>query len=238
MEKSKYIAQVRVGDCATVRVLQIIPDQVIECDRNCPCLEESRDGSVQCSIGWIVRMVNFKTKALIIDYEVVLDRDSDWDWPVCAEHFPVIDDTGQIHKGEFICKDIITPQRIPGGADTLFPGTRGKYRVYYETFPKDGKVASIMAVRIGNIQGRMDLLSDLPSDDDPMEQPESTPVALQEESVLRERLERLEKQVNQLSAENDSLRLMLARKDAVSSSLHSDVMTDPGIGYQPLEHNK
>ncbi len=234
MVTSKCIAQCRVGDCATVRVLRITPNVVITCDRECACLEEAKDGSIQCSIGWIKKMVNFQTTALFIDYEVIMDRKSDWDWPVCAADFPIIDEAGEIHKGEFICDTIVSPERIAGSADTLFPGTRGKYRVYYETFPKDGKVTSIMAVRIGNIQGRMDIEALEPTEmkeEEEKQQPQI--LAPKQPDDLRERVETLEKQLSKLRSEFDLLRLTLSNKGDLSRDPRTP-MSDPGIEYHPL----
>ncbi len=236
METNNYIAQVRIDNCATVRVLKITPNVEITCDRKCACLKESRNGSVQCSIGWIKKMVNFKTSALFIDYEVILDRNADWDWPVCASNFHVIDEEGNLFKGEFLCDSIVSPERIANSPDTLFPGTKGKYRVYYETFPKDGKVASIMAVRIGNIQGRMDLMSAEPIQQEAEVEPRPQVVAPEQTENLRERVETLEKEMRKIRADFDILRLTLAGKGLISYKHKDRVMTDPGIEYHPLDN--
>ncbi len=47
METTNYIAQCRIDDCATVRVLSITPNTEIICDRECSSLKESKDGSIQ-----------------------------------------------------------------------------------------------------------------------------------------------------------------------------------------------
>ena len=235
MDTSKYIAQVKIDNCATVRVLRISPDVTITCDRKCASLEESaKDGSLQCSIGWIKKMVNFQTTALIIDYEIVLERKSDWDWSVCAAHFPIIDDTGQVHEGEFICSSIVTPERMRG-AEKLYPGTKGQYRVYYETFPKGGKVASIIVDVIGDRKGRMDLLTSEPTDHDSDEEEKSPVEGPTLVSDLLERVEILEKQMGRIRPEFDSLRLTLASKGIISYRHKEKPMSDPGIEYQPLD---
>lgn len=56
METTNYIAQCRIDDCATVRVLSITPNKEIICDQECSSLKESKDGSIQCYIGWIKKM--------------------------------------------------------------------------------------------------------------------------------------------------------------------------------------
>lgn len=235
MDTSKCLAQVKIDNCATVRVLRISPEETIMCDRKCASLEESsKDGSLQCSIGWIKKMVNFETTALIIDYEIILERKSDWDWSVCAAHFPIIDDTGQIHEGEFICDSIVSPERRRS-ADKLYPGTKGQYRVYYETFPKGGKVASIIVDVIGDRKGRMDLLSTEPTELNPEEEemsPVDGPTLM---SDLRDRVKILEKQMGRLRPEFDSLRLTLASKGVIPYKHKEKPMSDPGIEYHPLD---
>ncbi len=158
MDNNDCIAQIRVGDSATVHVLRISPNEVITCDRHCVFLEESSDGSVRCSMGRIKHLDDFHTSALVIDYEIIMDRDADWEWPVHAEDFPIVDETGLIHKGCLICDKSLSPKGLSGGIDRLYPGTRGKYRVYYETFPEEGKVASIIAGHFEKSRGRVDLL--------------------------------------------------------------------------------
>ena len=233
MDTKTCIAQCRVGDCATVRVLSITPNVEITCDRDCASLEESKNGSIQCSIGWIKKMVNFKTSALFIDYEIIMDKKADWDWPVCAADFPIVDEEGNVHKGECLCDGIVSPERLANSPDTLFPGTKGKYRVYYETFPKGGKVTSIMAIRIGNIQGRMDLLSVEPVQEFVEERPQSVVYEPTQKDDLHDRVERLEAQMRKLCTEFDLLRLSLD-KNNLSSDDPRAPMKDPGISYHPL----
>lgn len=235
MDTSKCLAQVKIDNCATVRVLRISPDEIITCDRKCASLEESaKDGSLQCSIGWIKKMVNFQTTALIIDYEIILERKSDWDWSVCAAHFPIIDDAGVIHEGEFICSSIVSPDRLRG-ADKLYPGTKGQYRIYYETFPKGSKVSSIIVDVIGDRKGRMDLQATEPTGLNPDEEEKSPvdgPTLL---SDLSERVKILERQMGRLRPEFDSLRLTLASKGVIPYKHKEKPLSDPGIEYHPLD---
>ena len=228
------IAQTKIDDCALVRVLRISPGETITCDRKCASLEESKDGSIQCYIGWIKKMVNFQTTALVIDYEIILERKSDWDWSVCAAHVPIVDDTGQIHEGEFICNRIVSPERLRG-ADKLYPGTKGQYRIYYETFPKGGKVASIIVDVIGHRAGRIDLQTTEPAVLNPGEEEKSPvdgPTLLDD---LSERVKILERQMERLRPEFDSLRLTLASKGVIPYKHKEKSMTDPGIEYHPLD---
>ena len=197
-------------------------------------LEESRDGSIRCGFGWIKKMDNFKTTAWVIDYEVILDRVADWDWPVGANDFPIIDENGDIHKGEHICRSIISLERMKNSPERLFPGTRGKYRFFYETFPKEGTVASIMAIRRADIQGRMDLLSAGPTEKAP-EKMSNASVTVPHQDDLRERVESLERQLRILRSELYSLRSSLSAGTGAPGDPKSP-MRDPGITYHPLEN--
>lgn len=186
METTNYIAQCRIDDCATVRVLSITPNTEIICDRECSSLKESKDGSIQCYFGWIKKMVNFKASALFIDYEVFLDRKTKWDWSVHAADFPIIDENGDIYEGEFLCDSIVSPEQLKNSPRTLFPGTRGRYRVYYESFPKDGKVSSIIALADNGSQGRMDLLNPDPEQGVTIDQSQPIAIAPQQEDVQQQ----------------------------------------------------
>ena len=141
------IASLRVYDNATVRVLNIQYDVALTCDRNCRRLEEGRDGSLRCYLEYVNNLSNFQSHALVIDYEVVMDRDASENWDVYASSFLAIDDSGHIHKGRLLCEYIVSPERIGAkeNGETLYRGTRETYRIYYESFPRDGKVASIIA---------------------------------------------------------------------------------------------
>ena len=234
METSKCIVQVRVGESATVRVLRISPNEVITCDRHCACLKEAEDGSIQCSIGWIKKMVNFQTTALVIDYEVIMDRAAEWDWPICGANFSVIDEMGQIHKGEQICKDIVSPKGLSGGIDWLYPGTKGQFRVYYETFPRDGRIASIIAQRIGDIQGRIDFMSEEPQDSGFAEEQRKMVLTPMEPDEMRERIEILEKEVKTLKRYVNLLKSICIDQNN-DRPVSQRPMFDSGIEYHPLD---
>lgn len=196
METTNYIAQCRIDDCATVRVLSIRPNTEIICDRECSSLKESKDGSIQCYIGWIKKMVNFKASALLIDYEVFLDRKTKWDWSVHAADFPIIDENGDIYEGEFLCDSIVSPEQLKNSPRTLFPGTRGRYRVYYESFPKDGIVSSIIALADNGSQGRMDLLNPDPEQGVTIDQSQPMAIAPQQKDVQQQHVIVPEKEHN------------------------------------------
>lgn len=158
MDNNEYIAQIRVSNSATVQVLRISPNEVITCDQQCVFLEKTPDGSIQCFMERAKHLDDFHTTALVIDYEIILDKDADREWPVRADDFLIVDETGLIHKGFLICDKMLSPKGLSRGINRLYPGTRGQYRVYYETFPKDGKVASIIAGHSEESRGRVDLL--------------------------------------------------------------------------------
>lgn len=235
MDTTNCIAQIVIDGFATVRVVRIAPNEVITCDRNCSCLEESRNGSIQCSIGWIKKMVNFQTTALVIDYEIIMDRRSQNDWCVSAYDFPIIDESGQIHQGEFICDDIVSPDRLSDGNSKLYRGTKATFRVYYESFPKDGKIASIIAENTSSLSGRVDLLSTEPEPQIVEEQPQPAAFIPQQKDDLRERVEALENEVA-------SLRRLVRALTEVRATKQLDIddprrpMSDPGIGYHPLDN--
>lgn len=186
METTNYIAQCRISDCATVRVLSINPNAELICDRECSCLKESKNGSFQCSIERIKHLVDCKASALTIDYEIYLDRKADWDWDVRDSDFRIIDEEGDIYEGRFICEDFISPEQLKNSPRTLFPGTRGRYRVYYESFPKDGKVSSIIALADNGSQGRMDLLNPDPEQGITIDQSQPMAIAPQQEDVQQQ----------------------------------------------------
>ena len=158
MDNSECIALIKVGDNAVVKVLRISPGEVTTCGRHCPYLKESPDGSIRCGDGRISKRSDFQATALVIDYEVFLDRKSEDNWIVDGDDFTVIDDTGLIHKGVMVCPSMASPKGLSGGIDKLYPGSRGLFRVFYESFPKDGKVASILAKQNYSNNGRVDLL--------------------------------------------------------------------------------
>ena len=235
MDTSKHVALTKVGDHITVRVVRISPNEVITCNRNCACLEESRNGSIQCSIGWIKNMVNFQTKALIIDYEIIIDRKSEDEWSVHAADFPIIDENGNIYIGEFICSDIVSHDPLSDEQSHMYPGTRASFRVYYETFPKDGKVSSIIVECSSYLQSRIDLLPATLPEVEFEEGKQVDAVLFQPQDDLRERVEALEKEVADLRRLVRSLTEVRASKE-ISQNNPNRPMSDPGIGYHPLDN--
>ena len=234
MDTVSHIAHCRIGDFATVRVLSINTNAEVTCDKECASIEKSRDGSLQCGVGWIKKMVNFKATALIIDYEVIMDRDAADNWDIRDYHFPVIDDTGHIHEGRFICEDMVSPNGLSAGILTLFPGTRATYRIYYEPFPNDVKVSSIIVkTGYGDHQARIDLLSIKPMVPDFEEKREEYTIPVQQQDDLRERVESLELEVSNLRTLVMALTEVRTSKDFSKNDSNSP-MSDPGIGYHPL----
>ena len=198
MDNRVKIAQGRIDGLGMVHILRISPNEVIKCNRNCVCLKESEDGSIQCSIGWIKKMVNFQTTALVIDYEIVLSKDAEEEWGVGPYDFTVIDTEG-----------------LSMGIHQLYPGTRGRFRVYYDTFPKDGTIASIIVERSSAYKVRIELAPQVYLEDGFEDESAHSTSVPQEQRELRQRVESLEKQISRLRMDFDSLRLTLASKDVI-----------------------
>ena len=235
MDNNRIIAKGRIDGLGMVHILRISSNEVIKCNRNCASLQESEDGSIQCSIGWIKKMVNFQTTALVIDYEIVLSKDAEEEWDVGPYDFTVIDTEGQIYRGEFICHDIVSPKGLSMGIRQLYPGTKGKFRVYYDTFPKDGTIASIIVDRSSAYKVRIELAPPVIHEDGFEDESAQSPSVPQEQRDLRQRVESLEKQISRLRMDFDSLRLTLASKDVIPYKHKEKPMSDPGIEYHPLD---
>lgn len=235
MDTPNYIAQCRIGDCATVRVLSITPNEEIICNRDCACLKESNNGSIQCSIHWIKNMVNFRTTALIIDYEIIMESDTDWDWPIIGDNFPIVNEDGIIYSGYFLCDDLISPNQIQGQADTVFPGTKGRCRFFYEGFPKEGKVVSILVNPPIGPQRRIDLLPNAFAQYIMSNESAPVPSIPQQDSNLQKRIELLESQMRRLRSDLEALQRIIASKGDLPNDTRAP-MSDPGIGYHPLDN--
>ena len=119
------VASTRVGDNATVIVLGIHYDHSIVCNRKCNMLDQDDEGIIVCALDRVKNIVNFQTHSLVIDYQCILDKDSDENWRVYESDFKVIDEEGFIHEGHVICEDIIYPIKSVENGHTLFKGTRG-----------------------------------------------------------------------------------------------------------------
>lgn len=92
-------------------------------------LKTSRDGTIICALDRVDGISNFQTKAVLVDYEVVLDRDATEEWTVFDSSFELIDSDGHIHEGDILCEDMADPEHI-GVMDsrhTLYPGTRATF---------------------------------------------------------------------------------------------------------------
>ena len=233
MDTSKYITQIKGTNGATVRILRVSPDEVLTCYRDCGSLEESEDGSIQCSLGLVKKMANFQSTALVIDYEVIMDRKADWQWLVCGADFDLIDENGEIHEGNTICRSMKSPKGLTESLKFVYPGSRAKFRVFYESFPKGVAIASFICNQLGE-NCRIDFISEKLQDNE-LETVQSIEETPQEPDDLRERVEMLEKQMRRLRGDFDSLRLTLASKGVISYRHKDTVMTDSGIEYHPMD---
>ncbi len=206
MDTSKHIVQSRIGKGGFVRVLNIEYGAVLSCDRDCSALETSYLGSIKCSLDRVKKLVNFQTKALVVDYEVLLDNSASEEWNVYDSCFHVIDDEGHIHEGSAICNTMISPKKEGDTSFTLYPGTRANLRIFYDSFPPRGKVTSIIAEWCDRDKVRMFITPDAVPADNPepiVLQPFTIP---QEADDTRRRIEDLEKAVKELQKQIIELR--------------------------------
>lgn len=109
IHNTKPIASTRVGDNATVLVMGIHYDEALTCDRKCSVLQPDDDGILICGYDNVKNIVNFQTRALVIEYQCILDRDADENWGVYKQNFKVIDNDGFIHEGDVLCDRILYP---------------------------------------------------------------------------------------------------------------------------------
>lgn len=235
MDSSKYITELKSKNGASVRILRVSPNEVLICDRHCASLEESDDGSIQCGVGSVKKMVNFQTTALVIDYEVVMDRKADWNWLVCGADFVIIDENGEIHRGDTICRYMKSPKGLAEALQFVYPGSKARYRVYYETFPKDGQIVSFICKQLAGDEGRIDFISQDPQTKEFEDNGIQVDTAPQVSEDLSERVQMLENQMRRIRTEFDSLRLTLASKGVIPYKHKEKPMTDPGIEYHPLD---
>ena len=151
------IASTRVGDNATVIVLGIHYNHGLVCDRKCNMLDEDDNGIIVCALDRVKNIVNFQTHSLVIDYQYILDKDSDENWRVYESEFKVIDEEGFIHEGQVICEDIIYPIKSVENGHTLFKGTRANIVIFYPDFPKDKRITSIVIDKSYSEKSRIEL---------------------------------------------------------------------------------
>ena len=153
------VASTRVGDNATVIVMGIHNDLGVVCNRKCNMLEQDDDGIIVCALDRVKNIVNFQTQSLVIDYQCILDKDSDENWRVYESEFKVIDEEGFIHEGHVICEDIIYPIKSVENGHTLFKGTRANIVIYYPDFPTGKKITTIVIDKSYSEQSRIELES-------------------------------------------------------------------------------
>ena len=151
------VASTRVGDNATVIVLGIHYDYGLVCNRKCNMLDEDENGIIVCALDRVKNIVNFQSHSLVIDYQCILDKDSDENWRVYESEFKVIDEEGFIHEGQVICDDIIYPIKSVENGHTLFKGTRANIVIYYPDFPTEKKITSIVIDKSYSEQSRIEL---------------------------------------------------------------------------------
>ena len=233
MDTSKHIALVKVEDYITVRVLGIHYDAVLKCDRDCSLLDEARDGSIICKLNEVTGMVNFQTKTLLIDYEVIMDKKAPDDKFVHDSDFKIVDNDGHIHRGRNICDRMIDIEKgVDGSGDMIYPGTRLLFRVHYDSFPKGQKVTSII-VEMSNLDAvRINFSSDVALQD--YEEGQQEPGVIPVPHEIYERIDKLEKEVSSLKR----IVRLLTESKASRERYESDPnrpMSDPGIGYHPLD---
>lgn len=151
------VASTRVGDNATVIVLGIHYDHSIVCNRKCNMLDQDDEGIIVCALDRVKNIINFQTHSLVIDYQCILDKDSDENWRVYESDFKVIDEEGFIHEGHVICEDIIYPIKSVENGHTLFKGTRGNIVIHYPDFPTGKKITSIVIDKSYSEKSRIEL---------------------------------------------------------------------------------
>lgn len=237
MDTSKHVAIIKVGDHITVRVLDIYYGKILTCDKYCSLLEESRDGSIQCSMNDIGRLMNFQCKTLLIDYEVILDKNAPEDIYVSDSDFKVIDQEGFIHEGDTICDRMVDIETTVQGGETLYPGTRAVFRIHYDDFPAGQKVTSIIIEISGNDTARISMDAHVTNLHSYQEQPvQSVPAAISTvpEDVYK-RLDALEKEVASLRRIIGLLTESRPVREEPRGNDSSRPMYDPGISYKPLD---
>lgn len=156
---NKPIASTRVGDNATVLVMGIHYDESLLCNRKCHMLDTDDDGIVVCGYERVNNIVNFQTKALVIDYQCLLDKDADDNWRVYEQEFKVIDNDGFIHEGAVICENLLYPIKSVENGHTLYKGTRANIVIFYPDFPKDEKISAIVIDKSYSEKSRIEFSS-------------------------------------------------------------------------------
>ena len=151
------VASTRVGDNATVLVMGIHYDETLQCDRRCHVLDPDEDGILVCGYDIVKNIVNFQTKALVIDYHCILDKDADEEWQLYRQDFKVIDNEGFIHEGNVLCESIKYPIKTVENGHTLYKGTRANIVLFYPDFPSDKRISAIMIDKSYSDKSRIEL---------------------------------------------------------------------------------
>ena len=234
MDTNKHIAIPKVGDFITTRVLDIHYNMILPCDRECLSLGEASNGSVKCDRDTVKKMVNFQAKALLIDYEVILDKKADDDEYISHGDFLVIDEDGHIHQGETICERMLIADKGVDTGTSLYPGTRATFRIFYESFPSNQKVTSIVLEYSGYDSARIHFdeasLPEYESQEKP--QPKSVDVPIPPDYL--ERIEALELEVRSLKRQMAQIQEKMSKPEYTTDDPRRP-MSDPGIGYHPLD---
>ncbi len=151
------IASTRVGDNATVLVMGIHYDETLTCDRKCNVLGPDDDGILVCGYDTVKNIVNFQTRALVIDYQCILDRDSDENWSLYKGDFKVIDNDGFIYDGDVLCEMMLYPIKSVESGHTLYKGTRANIVIFYPDFPKEKTISAIVIDKSYSEKSRIEL---------------------------------------------------------------------------------
>ena len=154
---TKPIASTRVGDNGTVLVMGIHYDEALTCDRKCSVLGPDDDGILVCGYDNVKNIVNFQTRALVIDYQCILDRDADENWRLYKGDFKVIDSDGFIHDGDVLCEMMLYPIKSVENGHTLYKGTRANIVIFYPDFPKEKTISAIVIDKSYSEKSRIEL---------------------------------------------------------------------------------
>lgn len=232
----KPIATIGIGDNGIVKVMDIHYDSPLLCDRKCEMLDEDEEGVLVCGHEYVSNISNFQTRALVIEYQCILDKYAQKEWSLYEEYFKVIDNEGYIHIGKSICKNMLYPVKSEKDGHTLYAGTRANFVVYYPDFPKDGRVSSIVIYDYGKYYRCFFDDDSSPSENDSWEgiaRGEHHPDNQRYPGDLIDRVESLEEAVRTLQDKVYQLTGESTKKDSTSES----APTDKSFGYKPIDKN-
>ena len=164
-----------------------------------------------------------------------MESNTDWDWSIIGNNFRIVSEDGIVYSGNFICDDFINPKQIQGHADTVVPGTKGRCRFFYEGFPKGKKVVSILVNPPIGPSGQIELPTDVLAKNDISNVSVHVPSVPQQDDNLQKRIELLESQMRRLRSDFEALQRAISLKDDLPNA-HRAPLSDPGIGYHPLDN--